>query len=323
MKILKKLTYVLCILSLVLFVSCATNNKSTKPKLTKMQERMLWKISGTDKNGKESTIYVQGTIHLGDERLVVSDKVKKLFLSADRRIGEIASNEYSQIQAKTAEMMIDSINTAANKDFRKELSEKQNAFLQSVFQKEMLEQYALFEPCVINIVLTSSVVVTAGLDANKALDVYFINLATENNLDTKGLDTLQTQLDIIKFGNWDEQIIFLSETINSLSDDEEFKKATNEIKDLYESYIADDITKISELIDSSKENAKSDIEKQYNKIIWHDRNESWAKQIAQYLKDGGTTFIFAGAGHFVGKDSVFSIMQKNKQLELSLETTQN
>lgn len=165
--------------------------------------------------------------------------------------------------------------------------------------------------------------VTAGLDANKALDVYFINLATENNLDTKGLDTLQTQLDIIKFGNWDEQIIFLSETINSLSDDEEFKKATNEIKDLYESYIADDITKISELIDSSKENAKSDIEKQYNKIIWHDRNESWAKQIAQYLKDGGTTFIFAGAGHFVGKDSVFSIMQKNKQLELSLETTQN
>ena len=169
--------------------------------------------------------------------------------------------------------MIDSINTAAKKP-RKELSEKQNAFLQSVFQKEMLEQYALFEPWVINIVLTSSVVVTAGLDANKALDVYFINLATENNLDTKGLDTLQTQLDIIKFGNWDEQIIFLSETINSLSDDEEFKKATNEIKDLYESYIADDITKISELIDSSKENAKSDIEN-HNKIIWHDRNESW------------------------------------------------
>ena len=73
MKILKNL------LMFYVFYSCficflRNNNKSTKPKLTKMQERMLWKISGTDKNGKESTIYVQGTIHLGDERLVVSIK---------------------------------------------------------------------------------------------------------------------------------------------------------------------------------------------------------------------------------------------------------
>ena len=317
MKNLKKALIALIALTFVLATSCATTagSKTAKATLEKTQERMLWKISGTDKNGEPSTVYVQGTIHLGDDRLAVSDNVKRLFLSADRRFGEIASEDYQKIQEKTIEMMIASSKAAGNKDFRAELTQEQNAFLESLFPKETLDQYALFEPWVTTLLLTSSIMVTAGLDVEKALDSYFVNYAATNGLSTQGLDELDTQLDLIKFGNWNDQMGLLSETIDSLSKPEELEKASHEIIDLYEAYINDDVAKTAEVIDSSKKN-ETDIEKRYNKMLWEDRNAAWAKMIEQFLNEGGTTFIFAGTGHFVGKESVFTAMQKNKVLKI-------
>ena len=319
MKNFKKALIALLALSFVLAVSCATTagSKTAKQKasLEKTQERMLWKISGTDKNGEPSTVYVQGTIHLGDDRLVVSDNVKRLFLGADRRIGEIASEDYPKIQEKTIEMMIESAKAAGNKDFRDELTQEQNAFLENLFPKETLAQYALFEPWVTNLLITSSIMVTAGLDAEKALDSYFVNYAAANGLSTQGLDKLETQLDFIKFGDWNDQMGLLSETIDSLAKPEELEKSSKEIIDMYEAYINDDVAKTAEVIDSSKK-YETAIQKRYNKMLWEDRNAAWAKLIEQYLNDGGTTFIFAGTGHFVGKESVFTAMQKNKTLKI-------
>ena len=317
MKNFKKALIALLALTFVLAVSCATTagTKTAKASLEKTQERMLWKISGTDKNGEPSTVYVQGTIHLGDDRLVVSDNVKRLFLGADRRIGEIASEDYPKIQEKTIEMMIESAKVAGNKDFRDELTQEQNAFLENLFPKETLAQYALFEPWVTNLLITSSIMVTAGLDAEKALDSYFVNYAAANGLSTQGLDKLETQLDFIKFGDWNDQMGLLSETIDSLAKPEELEKSSKEIIDMYEAYINDDVAKTAEVIDSSKK-YETAIQKRYNKMLWEDRNAAWAKLIEQYLNDGGTTFIFAGTGHFVGKESVFTAMQKNKTLKI-------
>lgn len=306
--------------SFVLFTSCVTSGTDTKSarqkaRLEKTEERMLWKISGTDRKGNPSTLYVQGTIHLGDDRLTVSDNVKRLFLAADRRIGEIASVDYPKIQEKTIEMMMESVKAAEGKNFRQELSKEDNAFLQSIFPAETLDQYSMFEPWVTNLLLSSSVLVTSGLDPNKALDSYFVNYAASNGLSTQGLDELQTQLDIIKFGSWDEQIVLLSETIKSLSTEDELEKAKKEVSDLYEAYINDDVAKIAELTDSSKDE-ESEVAKRYSKMLWHDRNAAWAELFEEYLKEGGTTFIFAGSGHFVGKDSVFMEMKKNKTLSI-------
>lgn len=322
MKNLKRMLTAVLALSFMLFVSCATTSTGTKTAkqkatLEKTSERMLWKISGTDKNGIPSAIYVQGTIHVGDERLVVSDNVKKLFLSADRRIGEISSADYPKIEAETTEMMIEGAKAVAleTKDFRNDLSKESNAALLSLIPEENVAQFAMFEPWVTNLLLSSSVLVTSGLDPNKALDSYFVNYAASNGLSTQGLDELQTQLDIIKFGSWDEQIVLLSETIKSLSTEDELEKAKKEVSDLYEAYINDDVAKIAELTDSSKDE-ESEVAKRYSKMLWHDRNAAWAELFEEYLKEGGTTFIFAGSGHFVGKDSVFMEMKKNKTLSI-------
>ena len=323
MKKLKRMLTAVLALSFVLFVSCATTSTGTKTAkqkatLEKTSERMLWKISGTDKNGNPSAIYVQGTIHVGDERLVISDNVKKLFLSADRRIGEISSADYPKIEAKTAEMMIEGAKAAAleNKDFRNDLSEEHNEMLRSLMQEESTTQYAMFEPWVLNLVLSMTAIGDAGLDPTRALDSYFIDYAQENSLSTEGLDSLETQLDIVKFGSWNDQVEMLAETIDSLGSVEKREEAAQEIIDMYEAYIDDDVDKLSKVIDKSQI-AETAIEKRYNKLLWQDRNVAWAKLFAEYLNEGGTTFVFAGCGHFTGKNSVFNEMQKNKTLTIT------
>jgi len=320
MKNLKRMLTAVLALSFVLFVSCATTSTGTKTakqkaRLEKTEERMLWKISGTDKNGNPSAIYVQGTIHTGDERLIISDNVKKLFLNADRRIGEISSADYPKIEAETAEMMIEGAKAVAleTKDFRNDLSKESNAALLSLIPEENVAQFAMFEPWVLNMVLSMTAIGDAGLDPARALDSYFIDYAQENGLDTQGLDSLETQLDIVKFGSWNDQVEMLAETIESLSSSEKREEAVQEISDMYEAYIDDDVAKLSEVIDKSKV-AETAIEKSYNKLLWQDRNAAWAELFEEYLKEGGTTFVFAGCGHFTGKDSVFTEMQKNKTL---------
>jgi uncharacterized protein YbaP (TraB family) len=46
---------------------------------------MFWRITGTDAAGKQATVYIQGTIHLGDDRLYpLSGSVLNAWNSADR-----------------------------------------------------------------------------------------------------------------------------------------------------------------------------------------------------------------------------------------------
>ncbi|MBQ2479917.1 MAG: TraB/GumN family protein [Treponema sp.] len=62
---------------------------------------MFWKISGTDKNGNPSVVYIQGTIHVGSKELYPLDKeVLDAFNNADR----IAGN-FQKTTCKTCSFM--------------------------------------------------------------------------------------------------------------------------------------------------------------------------------------------------------------------------
>ena len=53
-----------------LLVSCASKPKAApKATLTRTDSRLFWRIDGTDASGNPSTVYIQGTFHLGDERI--------------------------------------------------------------------------------------------------------------------------------------------------------------------------------------------------------------------------------------------------------------
>ena len=88
------------ILGLVLTSCVSTPSASKKAPaiLTKTDSRAFWRIDGTDKNGNPSTVYIQGTFHLGDERIFpLSEEVQQAFINADRHAGEISTQGYYKL----------------------------------------------------------------------------------------------------------------------------------------------------------------------------------------------------------------------------------
>ncbi|MBP5746756.1 MAG: TraB/GumN family protein, partial [Treponema sp.] len=107
-----------------------------------------------------------------------------------------------------------------------------------------------------------------------------------------GLETVPEQLDSISCGTYDAQLLQLKEIIEGI-DAEKFKEEMNSAaKNLYEAYLSGDPKKLEELTSEDE------------------RNEKWAKRIQSDMEMGGTTFVYAGAAHWVGEKSVFAYLEE-------------
>ncbi len=301
------------ILITVFLFACASNTKSNAQKatLTKTSERMFWQIDGLDANGNPSTVYIQGTIHVGDENLYpISDKVLDKWENADRIVGEISSEGWEQFTLEFQKRMLESYSSANGKLVTDYLENSENELLIEIFGLEAVEQLAAFEPWVLTNSLSAGLYEESGLQAEYALDNQFITLAFQSERTMEGLDDLSVQLDILEFGTYDEQIAMLKDTLKSIAEPEE----SNEyIKALYTAYLEDDVETLSSLIkaETTEEEENAEFYKDFNKAVYDDRNASWAKEIASYLEQGGTTFIFAGSAHWCGENSVFAYLKKD------------
>ncbi|MBR0475726.1 MAG: TraB/GumN family protein, partial [Treponema sp.] len=91
---------------------------------------------------------------------------------------------------------------------------------------------------------------------------------------------------------YDEQLVQLKEILDGI-DAQKFKEEMNSAaKNLYEAYLSGDPKKLEELTSEDE------------------RNEKWAKIIQSYIEMGGTTFVYAGAAHWVGEKSVFAYLEE-------------
>ncbi len=297
-----------CIMS-----SCATMGKAGAT-LTECPERMFWRIDGVDKQGNPSTVYVQGSFHVGDSRMYpLQPGVVQAWSGADRLVAEIASKDYMQLQAKLMELMMQSLQKAGGRVVTDGLTEEQKKTLQGFIDKEMMDKFALFEPWVTTYSLASMLYANSGLSPEYGLDNGLLVSAQEEGRDVEGMDELQVQLDVITYGSYDEQLDMLRDLLDDLKDPTD---ELAEVKAMYEAYLANDRAYFERLSQESMEEDEAEHEfyKGYYKMLINDRNKDWAKDIARYLREGGTTFIYAGSAHWVGSDSVFTYLRKQGTL---------
>ena len=298
-----------------LMLSCATTGGKAKATLTECQERMFWRIDGTDKKGSPSTVYVQGSFHLGDGRMYpLADSVLAAWNGADRLVAEISSKDTAQIQLKVMEMMVDSFKKAGGRLATDGLTEKQRATLGRYMEADVAAKLAVFEPWLTTYSIAAAIYQGNGLSAEYGLDNNLMAYASEAGREIEGLDTLQLQLDVITYGSYDEQMDMLRDVLDELDDPTEVIEMT---RSLYEAYLANDKATFAKRSDEEKEadEARHAFYKAYNKMIYDDRNKDWAKDITGYLREGGTTFIFAGTAHWTGEGSVFDCLRKMGTIE--------
>lgn len=310
MKKLNLKLFAMLFVAAALLVSCASKPKAApKATLTKTESRMFWRIDGTDANGNPSTVYIQGTFHLGDERIYpLSDEVLNAFNNADRWAGEISTAGYEEIAAAGPALNAPNPDGKIVTDY---LDENEVAFLQTVFGQN-LPFVAGLEPWQTTTALGVGMYTATGLSAEYGLDNNFIATLAQNGKSWDGLDEAKVQLDIITFGDYDTQIQMLKDTLKVFLDPENGEELTKLTVDLYNAYLTNDEKSIAALFEQSDadEEEQAAFYKEYHDMVYANRNKDWANDITEYLAQGGTTFIFAGTAHWVGKESVFTFLKK-------------
>ena len=304
--------------SLVIFSAC----KSVKPSegqgttvpqkkvttLTKHDGAMLWEINGWSENGEPSTVYLLGTYHAGDQRINgFPECVQTALDSSDRFCCELSKKDWERFPELVNDLTMKSVLTDLSHTFIDDLSQDEIVLISTFVDNQTLAQLICFEPWVLNNYLQSVLILGSGLDTTKAYDIMIMDELNKKDADFDGLDEAQVQLDLTAYGDWDTQLIMLRDTLRDLRD---LKKSVQEISDLYEIFLTGDADAFEEAYykDLEEEISTQPVYKEYIQKLLADRNQIWAQKINDYIKMGGTTFIFAGTAHFTGPDSVFAYL---------------
>ncbi|MBO7637489.1 MAG: TraB/GumN family protein [Treponema sp.] len=296
----------------LLFLSCLSSPKAS----LEPTERFYWTISGTDKRGNPSYVHILGTIHMADDRLYPLPDVIMDDLNNSKRIAaEIGSDDMQELQGRMYGLLMESVVRAKGRDISKELTKEELEYVEETIGPQAFAMYRMMEPWMLTETLAMQQWMDSGLSHEKGLDTVLMDMLTSKGLKWEGLDSLDTQLDILTFGTYDQQLFMLKDLLSDLIDSTE----TNEyINRMYEAYLNGEKGSLTEVVQEEEDAELDELDGEmlkfmleYNDKIITQRNRAWAEKIKVWLREGGETFIFAGSAHFLGNDSVFVYLKKN------------
>ncbi|MDW3094841.1 MAG: TraB/GumN family protein [Gammaproteobacteria bacterium] len=258
----------------------------------------LWKVSG------DHEFYLFGTIHLPDPRVTdISDEVEIALKQSTSFYAELDLSESNTMMIKQSMWLPEKMNLY---DYLSvELEENIESYLKQINPELNLEFFAKQKLWVLAITLT---VIEQQLKypGQLALDAKLFNQAKSLGLMTGGLESVEEQLQVFEQMTVDEQIMFLSDTV-------EFMIATNNNEDNFieesiVAYLNGDLDQLmAHLMSYMKDNEfYTDL---LDRLI-DKRNIRMADTIVSLVSENPSQkyFFAIGAGHFWGDASINNIL---------------
>lgn len=249
---------------------------------------MLWKIEG---NGIEKPSYLFGTIHmLCAPDFEIKEKVSKTFNSTSNLVMEVNTTDPKEIETMQKMMRSETtLSSRLNENERKEA----NDILTSQVGISLNQAEHLSPSGLLSIAIMSAMKCPPA--EMKFYEGEFVTLAKAQNKTIGGLETLDSQSDIIEkaYSLTDilGQIKIKSEYAQVLSDMAHFHKEEN-LPELYKT-----------LTDKRFMNANAE------NLMLTERNKAWVKKIPAIAKKE-STFFAVGAGHLYGKNGVIELLKQ-------------
>lgn len=302
-------------------LGCSSVPKDSKAILEEQPERMFWKINAP--NG--TTIYVLGTIHFGKVgEIPLQDTVLEHFDSADEIYGELSLEDiFNNLPVEMVKKIEDSVLfdeagrpmliTDSLTDTEAEFLIDHLATTMDTSDEVLLYTTLIMPPWIVLNTLSSDSINTQKYTAEGGIDFILYQRAMDSQKQVQGLDTLETQLNILSFGTREEQILLLKSTIQSLMEDDHDDSQL--IETLVNAYYNDDrktVGSISKMLDMGEDidGLRTNFFADYADMIYKNRNKNWAGTIKDMINTPNKTyFIFAGAAHWLGSDNVFEILK--------------
>ncbi|MCZ6670243.1 MAG: TraB/GumN family protein [Acidobacteria bacterium] len=261
----------------------------------------LWEVQS-----RTATVYLLGSIHFAKEDLYpMNPVIQDAFSRSSTLIVEVNLQDIdpSDVQKQFLQkgMYTDgkSLNTS--------LSEKAMRILSPFLEKRevQFQRIQMMKPWLLSITLGVMEIQRLGFDPNLGIDKYFLNLAAQQNKIVQGLETLESQVQMLAGFSKDLQEKLLIYTIRDID------KMAGIMEWIIDAWSQGDTGAMEEIIFDPQE-MKGDMAPVYDKMFF-ERNEAMARKIAGYLSDGETSFVVVGAGHLVGDRSIVDLLRKDQK----------
>lgn len=258
---------------------------------------MMWKVSSDT-----ATVYLVGSIHLASQDMYpLPREMEEAFAKSKVLVVEVNMNKIDQ--AKMRQSIMESGMYQDGQTLSAKLS-KESARILDDFCASVgapARTFDKFKPWVANMTIEVLAIQKLGLDPKLGIDMHFLGLAEKNNIKIEELESADSQLKLLSGFDPDLQLKALTALLDDLKD---MKK---EIGDLKDAWAAGDAKQVADLLGKS---ARQHPElKEYQKLIFDDRNVLMVEKVETYLKGSQTVFVIAGCGHMVGDKGIVKILQ--------------
>lgn len=280
-------------LSLLLFITISMNANA----------QLLWKISG---NGLAKPSYILGTHHLAP--LSIKDSIA--FLPQ-------AMNETSQVYGEV--VMADMMSPTTLQEMQQQMMMPTDTTLQSLFTTEEYNQVndvvkeifnvelsmlAQLKPAAISQQLSVMLYLKEipGYNPQEQLDSYFQQQATTNGKKVGGLESVQSQINVL----FNQQSLKRQATLLHCSATH-IDRDIQQIKELTTAYMNQDIETLHKIM-MQRHNDSCDPLPGEMEALLDNRNKAWAEKMPVIMSESPTLFV-VGAGHLPGECGVLTLLK--------------
>lgn len=254
----------------------------------------MWVLKDDD-----TTIYLFGTFHgLDGKTDWFNDEVKAAFDASDEVVVEaIMPEDQAAMQPLIVKYAVDASG--------KTLTSKLSAEMKTKYEKTMAgigipaQAFEPLEPWFVTMALTAVAGQKIGLKPEHGADVTITRAAKAAGKNVAELEGAEWQLSLFDKMPEDKQIVQLGQTLDAVPE------MGPQLTQMLASWSKGDVEALATMMNASLKETP-----ELYKMIFSDRNATWAEWIQKRMDQPGTVFLAVGAGHLAGQDSVQDMLAK-------------
>jgi uncharacterized protein YbaP (TraB family) len=247
-----------------------------------------------------ATVYLFGTVHLlPSDTNWKSAALDKALDESQRLSIEIVDDDAASMQTLVMQHGLD-----LNAPLSSKLDEKDRGLLEQAAETAKLPggmaSLQPMRPWLAALTLTMAPLMQAGLDPNQGVDKQLKARMQQAGKPVDGLETAEKQILMLADLPESMQMDFLRQSFKDVAD------GPARLRELIDAWRNGDTDAIARIEDAD---LRKDSPLLYQRLIV-ERNQAWAKTIAERMQQPGVSFVAVGAGHLAGPDSLQEQLRK-------------
>lgn len=266
--------------------------------------QLLWKISG---NGLEKPSYTFGTHHLAP--LSIKDSIAGLPQAIDgttQVYGEVVMSEMASPEFAQAIQQI--MTMEGDTTLQTLFTPEQYELVGKAVKENLMVDVAMFDklkPTILNQQLTLLLCMKhlGGFNPQEQLDTYFQQQAVQSGKKVGGLESIQSQIDVLFKGQTLQRQANLLYCLVS-----DIDKTMDQTKRLNNAYITQNLDEMLKLTEERDGTSCDPLPGEMEALL-DNRNKAWIEKMPAIMKEAPTLFV-VGAAHLPGTNGVLNLLKE-------------